>query len=535
MSLAEYKKKRDFRATPEPVASEKRTGQRRFVVQKHAATRLHFDFRLELGRTLKSWAIPKGLPLEKGEKRLAVQVEDHPLSYRTFEGTIPRGQYGGGTVMVWDVGTFTTEEPHPLKALAAGKLHLTLHGEKLRGSWHLVRLRGEERQWLIIRGAPEPGARSSGRVTPATRDVSVLSGRTMAQIASGAPSRKKAAERTSAPTSKRKAPARKAARKSPLTLVAPMQALLVNVPPEGQWLYEVKLDGYRVVAYKQNESVKLLSRNGVDLTPRFPALAEALLSVDAERAIIDGELVALDRAGRPSFQRLHRPLGTDVEDVFFYAFDLLHVDSEGLLSESLSERRARLRRALKPCPDTVRFSTSLTGDVAAMLTKARALGLEGLVGKREGSLYEPGRRSGAWIKLKFHNEQEFVIGGQTPPTGGRSHFGALLLGVYDDDELRYVGKVGAGFDSAALSDLHERLAPLARRASPFQDLPAGESAAALAGVRWVDPELVCQVKFTEWTSAGRLRHPVFLGLRADKVPRDVTRERPQRAKPRRRR
>jgi len=551
MSLAEYKKKRDFRATPEPVASEKPTGERRFVVQKHAATRLHFDFRLELGRTLKSWAIPKGLPLEKGEKRLAVQVEDHPLSYRTFEGTIPRGQYGGGTVMVWDVGTFTTEEPHPLKALAAGKLHLTLHGEKLSGSWHLVRLRGEERQWLIIRGAPESGARSSGRVPPAARDVSVLSGRTMAQIASGAPSRKNAAERTSPTTSKRKAPARKAparkaparkaparkapARKAPLALVAPMQALLVSEPPEGQWLYEVKLDGYRVVAYKQNESVKLLSRNGVDLTPRFPALAEALLSVDAERAIIDGELVALDRAGRPSFQRLHRPDGADAEDVFFYAFDLLQVDSEGLLTESLSERRTRLRRALKPCPDTVRFSTSLTGDVATMLTKARALGLEGLIGKREGSLYEPGRRSGAWIKLKFHNEQEFVIGGQTPPTGGRSHFGALLLGVYDGDELRYVGKVGAGFDNAALSDLHERLAPLARRASPFQDLLAGESAAALASVRWVDPELVCQVKFTEWTSAGRLRHPVFLGLRADKVPGDVTRERPQRAKPRRRR
>jgi bifunctional non-homologous end joining protein LigD len=531
MSLAEYKKKRNFRATPEPVAAERRAGQRRFVVQKHAATRLHFDFRLELGRTLKSWAIPKGLPMVKGEKRLAVQVEDHPVSYRTFEGTIPRGQYGGGTVMVWDSGTYHTEEPHPLKALAAGKLHVTLHGQKLRGSWHLVRMRGEPNQWLIIRGEAGPGAPRRARES---LDKSVLSGRTMEEIAAGA---EDAARETKVTSQARKRGKNASARRlTPLELVPPMLALLVNEPPPGRWLYEIKFDGYRAIAYKEGATVRLVSRNGIDLTTRFPVVAEALQAVDAERAIIDGELVALDRDGRPSFQRLHRPNEQGaVADAHFYAFDLLHIDGEALLTKPLSKRRARLERALSPCPDTIRFSAALEGDVTTLLAKARALELEGLIGKRVGSPYEPGLRSGAWIKLKLTSEHEFVIGGYTLGAGSRSHFGALLLGLITDGELRYVGKVGTGFDEGTRRVLHGRLTRLERRTSPFQGFPSGESKAALAGIRWVDPELVCQVRFSEWTNAGRLRHPVFLGLREDKAPGDVVHERARPATRRRRR
>ena len=550
MSLAEYRKKRDFRATPEPTAAERRAGARRFVVQKHAATRLHFDFRLELGRTLKSWAIPKGLPMAKGEKRLAVQVEDHPLSYRSFEGTIPRGQYGGGTVMVWDHGTFTTEERHPLRALEAGKLHVVLRGEKLRGSWHLVRMRGEANQWLIIRGEALAEVSGDGGAARVGMDRSVLSGRTMIEITEGveradatpdgatagqkSAKRAEKAKRTSSAKALRATTQRagsRSARPGPASKlrfapVAPMQALLVDQPPSGRWLYEIKFDGYRVVAYKEGADVRLVSRNGIDLTSRFPEVAEALQAVDAERAIIDGELVALDRDGRPSFQRLHRPEGP-ATDVHFYAFDLLHIDDAALATKSLETRRARLARALEPCADTVRYSATLEGDVDTLLEKASGLGLEGLIGKRAGSQYEPGRRSGAWIKLKLTNEQELVIGGYTEAAGGRPHFGALLLGARDEGALRYVGKVGTGFDRATLEAVYERLAPLERRASPFDDFPAGESAAALAGIHWVQPELVCQVRFTEWTSAGRLRHPVFLGLREDKDARDVVRERPR--------
>lgn len=530
MSLAEYKKKRDFRKTPEPIAAERRAGERRFVVQKHAATRLHFDLRLELGRTLKSWAIPKGVPMAKGEKRLAVQVEDHPISYRTFEGTIPRGQYGGGTVMVWDAGTFSTEERHPLRALREGKLHVTLRGEKLRGSWHLVRLRGESSQWLIICGEAEPALRRNDRGDRVAIDTSVVSGRTMAEIAEG----KAGVARKPMLTPRKRVERANAVADAPLELVPPMLALLMSKPPPGRWIYEVKLDGYRVIAYKEGAAVRLVSRNGIDLTARFPAIAEALQVVGAERAIIDGELVALDPDGRPSIQRLNRPKEAPW-NVHFYAFDLLHVDGEDLLTKPLATRRSRLVRALASCPDSIRFSTALEGDVTVLLTKAGALGLEGLIGKRVGSRYEPGLRSGAWIKLKVNSEQEFVIGGYTRSSGTRSPFGALLLGASTDGELRYAGKVGTGFDGETMRALHERLTRLQRPSSPFHGFPSGESANMLANILWVEPELVCQVRFTEWTSAGRLRHPVFLGLRDDKNSGEVVPERVRRAARRRRR
>jgi bifunctional non-homologous end joining protein LigD len=549
MSLREYRRKRDFSSTPEPTTSEKRAARRRFVIQKHAASRLHYDFRLELGGTLKSWALPKGLPFARGEKRLAVQVEDHPLSYRNFEGTIPKGEYGGGTVMVWDEGTFEVTSKRPLVDLEKGKLDVALAGRKVAGTWHLVRLRGEENQWLIIRGGDD-----STPLSAEQDDTSVLTGRTMAQIAEehasqapdARPSKPGGAKSTGkGRTSKggAKVPMN-STRRPDLVRLEPMKALLVDGPRTGEWTYEVKFDGYRVIAHKDGEQVRLLSRNDSSLDERFPEIVAAVQGLHVERAVLDGEVVALDGAGRSSFQLLQRSELGERPPVQYYVFDLLQEDGESLTEQPIEERRARLEQVLETAPHEVRLSKPLSGDVQMLLDKARELGLEGLIGKRAASKYEPGKRSGAWVKLKIVHEQEFVIGGFTPPSGSRSGFGALLLGVHDQvggrkgRDLICVGKVGTGFDDATLRSLLVRLRSLEQDESPFVDLPARRAApgakrpaalgsTALRGVRWVRPELVCQVRFTEWTAEGRLRHPSFIGLREDKPAQSVVRERPR--------
>jgi bifunctional non-homologous end joining protein LigD len=522
MSLKEYARKRNFKATAEPPARVHHGTGHRFVIQKHAASRLHYDFRLELDGTLKSWAVPKGVPFKKGEKRLAVHVEDHPVSYIDFEGIIPKGQYGGGAVMVWDKGTFEALSKNPSKELKSGKLHFILHGEKLDGEWYLVRLRDGE-EWLLIKGGKD--------MSPVSRkqdDLSAATGRTMKEIAAGRnvwQSNRPPARKTTTRTRKSELP----------PFVEPMKARLATVPPrgDGEFLYEVKFDGYRAQALKNGGSIGLLSRNKKDLAAKFPELAEAFQAVDAKSFIIDGEVVALDEKGRSSFQLLQGlELGTVRPPLYYYAFDLLMLNGRRLEKRPLEVRKEMLEELVHNVSDILRFSASLGTDAAPLLEQGRKMGLEGLIGKRSGSTYEPGKRSGAWIKLKFHREQEFVIGGFTNPAGSRKYLGALLVGYYKGNKLLFAGKVGTGFMAARLKELYERFKPIVRTDCPFANLPdkrsgrygQGITAVEMKRCHWVEPKLVCQVRFGEWTRDERLRHPVFIGMREDKRPREVVLE-----------
>lgn len=535
MSLREYQKKRDFKKTAEPRGkrgvSKEDKNVRRFVVQKHAASRLHYDFRLELDGTLKSWAVPKGIPFAKGEKRLAVEVEDHPVSYIDFEGPIPKGEYGGGTVMVWDTGTYVAQSKTPLKELAGGKLHFTLSGTKLKGEWYLVRLRNEK-QWLLIRGGEDMKP-----VSQRMDDTSALSKRNMKQLASAEPwtsDRKKKATPLPKKADPQPAPPPPKDRSGALKqFVEPMKAKAVTTPPTDEdWIYEVKFDGFRSLAISHAKNVALISRTENDMTAKFPEVTEALEKLKLPDCILDGEIVALDEKGRSSFQMLQAyDLHQEQPPLCYYVFDLLRLKNKDLTDLPLLERKERLRHLFKDT-GVIRYSSSLEGDAAKLLKHARKLGLEGLIGKRPGSVYEVGRRSGQWIKLKLNREQEVVIGGYTPPAGTRKHFGALIVGVHADGEFRCVGKVGTGFDTRLLRELHARFEPLIQKKCPFANLPSqssgrwgqGITQADMKRCTWLKPKLVCQVKFAEWTRDQRLRHPVFLGMREDKPAREVARE-----------
>jgi bifunctional non-homologous end joining protein LigD len=540
MALALYNKKRDFKKTPEPAgAKAAKAGAPRFVIQKHEASHLHYDFRLELDGVLKSWAVPKGPPFAKGEKRLAMEVEDHPVSYMKFEGVIPKGQYGGGTVMVWDIGTFEPLSKAPLKDLAGGKLHFVLKGKKLNGEWYLVRTRrGEEKnQWLLIKGGEDMKP-----VTKKGDDTSALSGKNMKALESGAVWNSNRAEKAAPAPAKRKAqvkaaPASRPPKKpgKPLKFFDPMKAKLMKDPPAGDWSYEIKFDGYRALAFLGKDGVELLSRNNKDLGSKFSEVVKSLQKLKTGATVLDGEIVALTPKGQSSFQLLQSlELGQEKPPLFFYVFDMPQQDGEDLRGLPLEERRERLEKLLRKPPGILRYSETVGGDGEKLLEQARGLGLEGVIGKRAGSLYETGRRSGAWIKLKTHREQEFVIGGYTDPEGGRKHFGALLMGVYEGKRLVYTGKVGSGYNDALLRTLGKRFKALAQEACPFANLPeakagrygSGITRAEMKRCHWLKPELVAQVKFAEWTRDGKLRQPVFLGIREDKKAADVGREEP---------
>jgi bifunctional non-homologous end joining protein LigD len=519
-SLRQYRQKRDFHATAEPrgTAAPRLRKHAHFVIQKHDASRLHYDFRLEVDGVLKSWAVPRGIPFKKSEKHLAVQVEDHPIEYGEFEGIIPKGQYGGGTVMLWDAGEFESLGGDPAEDIEKGKLHFALHGAKLNGEWTLVRLaRSEGNEWLLIKSGADMKPISTRKDNQSFR-----TGRTMKQIAAA-----KDEQWQSEPDKS----------ENKLPFIAPMKATLVAEPPtRGNWLYELKFDGYRVIALKSGRSVRLMSRNEKEFTARYSEIAEAVAELNVREAILDGEIVALDRQGRPSFQLLQAlEIGSARPPLALYIFDLLRLNGKNLTKHSLSERREQLRKVLDGAAEPIRFSASIEGDPRQLLEEVHRRGLEGLIGKEASSIYESGRRSRSWIKLKCVREQEFVIGGFTPPEGARKHFGALLVGVYEGKTLRFAGKVGTGFNAGMLRTLHQRMKAIQQEKCPFAGLPERKQGrwsqnitpTEMKHCKWVKPELVCEVRFTEWTDDGKLRHPAFVGLRQDKPAHQVVREKPQ--------
>ncbi len=572
MSLAEYKRKRDFKRTAEPAGGKplpkKVKGASRFVIQKHDARRLHYDFRLEMEGVLKSWALPKGLPWKRGEKHLAVEVEDHPIEYEDFEGIIPEGQYGGGTVMVWDRGSYRVYGEQPVKSIKEGKLHLVLDGEKAKGEWTLVRIRGRDdakNQWLILKTAGDAKPISKKR-----EDRSVKTRRTMEQIAKARDAEwESGREADESPTSQFKARIRAALKKKkkdevvgqahPLRaakwgnrsgrrtmtslpdlpsakarFIEPMKAKLVEKPPAiGDWIYELKFDGIRLIAVKKDEKVSLLSRNQNELAERFPEIVKAVTSLPARECVIDGEVVTLDEEGRSSFQLLQaREMEGRRSPVYFYAFDLLQLDGKSLLSLPLEARKNVLEKLCAAAGDPIRYSGAIGGDAQRLLEEVKRRGLEGIIGKQGSSVYEPGRRGGAWIKLKCVQEQEFVIGGYTPPQGARKHFGAILVGYYENKKLVFAGKVGTGFTAKSLSMLYKKFQKEGRDDCPFVDLPSKQNGqwvqditpSMMRKMHWVKPVFVCEIKFAEWTRDKKLRAPVFLGLREDKNPTEVVRE-----------
>jgi bifunctional non-homologous end joining protein LigD len=489
-----------------------------FVVQQHAARRLHYDFRLEMDGVLKSWAVPKGPSVRPEVKRLAVHVEDHPLEYADFEGVIPKDNYGAGAVIVWDHGRYRSAKPEdPLAQLARGLIEVELRGLKLRGRWTLARMSGKDKEWLLIRKAGEPVPREE-----ATERYprSVRSGLTLEEI------RDVGAVRDALRARLRSLAA--AVREVPARGQGFMLATLAERPPEGpEWLFEIKYDGVRVLAERRGSAVTLLGRSGQVVTGRYPEIVAALRALAFDRFLIDGEIVAPDARGVPSFQRLQARMGLSrpgdvaramiaapVEAVFF---DCLALEGHDLRQLPLATRKACLERVLPPL-GLARYGDHVQESGQAFLEAAAEARLEGIVAKRAASAYAA-RRSHAWLKVKCQRRQEFVIGGYTDPQGSRARLGALHVGLYEDGRLVYVSKVGTGFDDAELERLWRRLQPLRRDTSPFDTgTPAGR------GHHWVEPRLVSEVRFTEWTRDGGLRHPTYLGLRDDKRPEDCRRE-----------
>ena len=544
--LQTYRTKRDFKQTPEPVKGGLRSDKAlTFVIQKHAARNLHYDFRLELQGTLKSWAVPKGPSLDPAVKRMGVHVEDHPIAYAGFEGTIPPKQYGAGHIIVWDRGLWTPIGD-PVSGLKSGKLKFELHGAKLKGGWTLVRMHGQRdekheshEQWLLIKEQDDYAR--SGREFDVLEELpnSVLTGKPLPGEVSpvataGAKTKnpRKSASRTPAT----KAPARKSAAKvhttgsipdgavkAPLPAsLAPQLATLVDrVPAAPQdWVYEIKFDGYRLLTRIEGSSIRCMTRNGNDWTAKLPKLAKAAAQLGIKSGWLDGEIVVLNAKGLPDFGALQNAFDSaSTADVVYYVFDLPFYDGLDLRELTLAQRREILRMAVTLSPQaSIRFSEAFDQAPQDLLASARRLGLEGVVGKRKDSVYTS-RRSADWIKLKIQLRQEFVIGGYTPPKGSRAGLGALLLGVHDaEGKLQYAGKVGTGFDDKILCNLKARLSKLHSDRSPFAGL------SAFVKGQWVKPQLLAEVAFGEWTSAGRIRHSVFRGLRTDKPARQITRE-----------
>jgi bifunctional non-homologous end joining protein LigD len=526
-SLTEYKRKRDFEATPEPAGKvRKKKGALVFVIQKHDATRLHYDFRLEANGVLASWAVPKGPSFNPGDKRLAMHVEDHPFEYRTFEGIIPEGHYGAGPVIVWDEGTYELAEgTDPAREIAKGKIKFIMHGHKMKGEFTLVKMGGRSRQgesgepWLLIK--------DKDRYVNPDWDIddhpkSVKSGKTIEGIAHSRDVKKWISPR-------KKSQAKRPLKEVRLPTTSGVQLATPTDAPfnDSDWLFEIKWDGFRALAtIEADGSVTLSSRNAKDLLSKFPELDDIGAAFRSLPIIVDGEIVALDREGRSSFQRLQNriaskgsPRQRSGEDVTYAAFDVLFADGRDVRKLPLEERKNILENLIVSGHHVI-YSKHVTADGEKLFALAEKRGLEGIMAKRRDSPYEAGRRTRTWLKIKTHKRQEFVVGGFTEPSGSRKGFGALIVGYYEKGKLIYAGHVGTGFDHKLLVSLSKRLHALERKSNPFSTTPPRSTGAP----HWISPELVCEVRFTEWTDEGYLRHPAFLGLREDKDPKSVVRE-----------
>jgi bifunctional non-homologous end joining protein LigD len=500
MSLEEYRRKRVFSKTPEPPDKQSREEGNRFFIQRHSARRLHYDLRLEMDGVLKSWALPHGPTLDPAIKRLAVHVEDHPLDYGSFEGTIPSGNYGAGSVTLWDRGTYEwLGEKSPEEQWKKGDLKFLLHGQKLAGEFALVRTnRAKGKDWLLIkkkdfavREGWDPEADTRSVLGPV--DLESIEGAVKAEMPSA---------------------------------LEPMLAVLGNAIPSGtDWLYEVKWDGYRALCFIAEGKLRMLSRRGTKLEKQFATVAEALpAAVKADTAILDGEVVALDENGKPSFQHLQNLTGFGTKPALkgmvspplnFFAFDLLYLNGYDLRKAALIDRRQLLSSVLLPS-EMIRYSEHFAGKGKELLDAVRAKGLEGIIAKQAQSRYES-KRSNCWIKIKVTTQQDFIICGYI--LGEREPFGALVLGYYKDKKLTYAGNVGSGFTQQSLKSVFEKIKPLITKKPVLSDVPKD-----IGEVTWVKPELVCLVRFTSWTNDDRLRAPVFLGIQAEVAPEEVVRE-----------
>ncbi len=525
-SLREYTAKRDFSKTTEPpamtaLAAMKKAKHHRYVIQKHAASHLHYDWRLEMEGVLRSWAVPKGPPTQLKEARLAMHVEDHPLEYEHFEGTIPTGNYGAGTVMVWDYGVYEDITGNAAAAFHSGKMHVVLKGKKLEGEWILVKDKREpeSNRWLLIKAG-----KSMRLISARMDDQSAISNRSMAAIAKA----NDAQWLSSRPAAHSKR-GRSVASDSPARFVQPMQCKAVTeLPQTSNWKWEIKFDGYRCIAVKNGGRVDLFSRNENRLNKRFGRLVEALERLPGKSFTIDGEVVALDRRGRPSFQLLQNQQA-EPNSLYLYVFDLLHHDGRDLTNLPLPERRQRLEEVLRNARDPIRFSPLLPGSAEEVTRAVQKLGLEGVIGKREDSVYQSGERSGAWVKHRTECAQEFVIGGYIP--GGKT-FDSLLVGVYEGKGLFFTAKVKDGFVPRVREEIFREMKAMPGSSCPFVNLPETKgrrwgdalTKEKMKECRWLKPKLVCQVGFVEWTDAGHLRHAKFIGMRDDKAAKEVVRE-----------
>ncbi len=505
MALEKYKKKRDFKQTSEPKAKvAKSSGALRFVVQKHAATRLHYDFRLELNGVLKSWAVPKGPSLNPKNKRLAMMVEDHPLDYQNFEGVIPEGNYGAGEVIVWDKGTYRilaskdrkTIEKAVTEELKKGDIKIFLDGEKLKGEFALVRIKDPKQKnaWLLIKHNDD-----YARITDDFSEFSVVSGKSLDQLAhSGGEVETDGIAKADMPHD-----------------VIPQLSTLIDEPfDDKDWVFELKHDGYRAMAEIYHDKAKLYSRNNISFNDKYPEIVESLKKIKAE-AVIDGEVVALDKKGNASFQNLQEYSSTSGLHLMYYVFDILYFNGFDLRSMPLLKRKEILKKLL-PKISNIKYSDHIPENGKKLFKTAVKNGVEGVIGKRKDSFYQAGVRSKDWVKIKATKTQEAVICGYTLPKGKRSVLGALVLGVYERESLKYIGNVGTGFTENTLELLEKKLKALRRKEPTLKtdiELPKG--------VTWVEPKLICEVTYTEWTKDKLMRHPSFIGLREDKNPIDV--------------
>jgi bifunctional non-homologous end joining protein LigD len=543
MPLEQYRRKRNFDRTPEPAgATTPPTGTGRFVIQRHRATRLHYDFRLEIEGVLVSWAVPKGLTLDPTVRRLAVHVEDHPIEYFDFEGVIPKAQYGAGDVIVWDWGTWEpeAETPDPKKAVEDGELKFILAGQKLRGRFTIVRtsrrpgsapttaFEDDSEQWLLIK---KRDADAVAGWDAEDHPQSVKTGRTNDEVKAN----RDALWISAIPAAVAAIDLSNAVERRMPDRIEPMLATLASSPfSDPDWLYEIKWDGYRLEAVVRDGHVKLWTRSLKDGETYFPGLLPNAMWIDAREAIVDGEVVAIDEAGRPDFGLLQERIsqsrgGRGANGLVYQVFDLLHFDGKSLLKVPLEDRKRLLRSILRESSH-VRFASHVTGEGEAFMEAARAKGLEGIVAKLRRSSYEPGRRTPAWLKLKIRPEQELVVGGWTPGEGNARDLGAVAVGVFEDGKLRFAGKVGSGFTATTRKRLLEAMKPLVSDDPPFDPPPPqdyrGRWGGDLRGITWIRPEIVIRAELGGWTRDGHVRQTSFKGIELGKDPRSVVREVP---------